>query len=201
MGAWWDSEHGADNFWVFHGCDGAGTQMGDCGGGVMYVEQFGPRCDWGHEDCAFRHPATGTAYKWYWCGWWSTDNQYADAGKPWWSVTGLGQSDSPRTALLYPWEDAYKNTGQNLEWYWGGDNYGSADGNQEQIGYVDFGDKWICNNEPMDDDHGSKTSIPASLAQHMGAYKLWDFEGGRMKVQNAFDGDVFYLDKMAYPPW
>jgi hypothetical protein len=32
---------GADNYWVFHGCDGAGL-MNDCMGGTTYVEQFGP---------------------------------------------------------------------------------------------------------------------------------------------------------------
>mmetsp|Transcript_21389 Transcript_21389/g.61908 ORF Transcript_21389/g.61908 Transcript_21389/m.61908 type:complete len:319 (+) Transcript_21389:82-1038(+) len=115
--AWWSP--GAADFWVLHGCDGAGTQMGDCGGGALYAEQFGPRCNWGAEDCAFRHPGTGTAYKWYNCGWWSTNSHYPDESKPWWFLTGLGVSNSPRTALLYPWMDAYKNTGQDLSWFWG----------------------------------------------------------------------------------
>jgi len=70
-----------------------------------------------------------------------------------------------------------------------------------RIDYINAQDKWICNNEPTDNNHRSTSTTPASLARRTGAYKLWDFEGGRMKVQDAFTGGVFYLDKMAYPPW
>jgi len=60
---------GADNVWVFHGCDGAGIQT-DCWGDILYLEQFGttpitqPGCGTqpypGHNPtlnpCPFFHP-------------------------------------------------------------------------------------------------------------------------------------------------
>lgn len=80
-------EQGPDyypNYWVIHGCDGAGIQT-DCAGDMLYIEQFGPtppfydgnpKCDYyadypSHQKCDFSHPGTQEHYESYNCGWWN----------------------------------------------------------------------------------------------------------------------------------
>jgi len=89
----WSSFSGSDDFFIFHGCDGAGIQP-DCAGDFWYAEHFiGPQYSeencpgWGneediHQSCTFRHPFTSggptsadgdvrTNFKEYFCGWWN----------------------------------------------------------------------------------------------------------------------------------
>ena len=79
------------DYWVFHGCDGAGIQP-DCAGDNMYVERlYGPIstngpiwCQGGYtidqipskgrnprRQCKFKHPGTGKVYDNYYSGWWA----------------------------------------------------------------------------------------------------------------------------------
>ena len=87
-----------NNYWVFHGCDGAGI-MPDCKGDIFYVERIFERSEdqstvWcqgteglpnitlgqvpqhahengaGRRQCQFKHPGTGTVYKNYEAGVW-----------------------------------------------------------------------------------------------------------------------------------
>lgn len=77
--AYWGSGD-RQNYWVIHGCDGAGIQT-DCSGDMLYIEQFGPytatqQCDYfaqypSHNSCDFSHPGTGSRYEFYNCGWWN----------------------------------------------------------------------------------------------------------------------------------
>jgi len=91
----------ADNFFVFHSCDGAGA-ITDCYGNQNFVEQFGPWCgangDDGndcsiqcdvhapggddnpsgqHQQCAKYHDGTGKWYEWFKCGNWYAKDQFA----------------------------------------------------------------------------------------------------------------------------
>lgn len=106
-----------DDYWVFHGCDGAGL-MADCLGGTQYVEHYirtatktAPnKCSWGPIDCSvpdnfdacwcphsessFVHPGTSNVYKYEagqytWCT--DKDGKWPDqeAKKPWWDNMGL----------------------------------------------------------------------------------------------------------------
>ena len=82
------------NYWVFHGCDGAGI-MPDCAGDIKYVERFyqpaadqskvwceggitlqqvpkhGNDPDHARRQCMFKHPGTGRIYSNYQAGEWS----------------------------------------------------------------------------------------------------------------------------------
>jgi len=94
----------ADNFFVFHSCDGAGG-MTDCKGNRWFVEQYGPWCgangDNGndcsiqcdlyapggdnnpsgqHQQCNKYHDGTGKHYEWYKCGNWSAKDQFPFMG-------------------------------------------------------------------------------------------------------------------------
>ena len=104
------------NYWVIHGCDGAGVQVGDCLGGTGYIEQFGPHADYttadgrwdgtnrydsgynpfpndhymkDHAPNVYQHPGTKILHKWYWAGMWvqgGADNKWPDQFKNWWPV-------------------------------------------------------------------------------------------------------------------
>merc|ERR1712107_585157 len=119
--AWYDGS--SDNFWVFHGCDGAGLQMGDCGGGTYYIEQFGPSSGasppfaWppAHSDSdystshqrpeAFMHPGSFRKYQWYNAGMWTNcyASQWPDesriGGGRWVFLTLRTWALTPRTRL------------------------------------------------------------------------------------------------------
>ena len=82
--AWRDKGKKDDHYWVFHGCDKAGT-MDDICEQTGYVELFGPYSDetvpltlhdcsgvgenWDHHCMQpFVHPGTGNVYEYYWAG-------------------------------------------------------------------------------------------------------------------------------------
>jgi len=131
--AYFGDDQGYPNYWVIHGCDGAGIQT-DCFGDMFYIEQFGPsppfydgseQCNYyadypSHESCDFVHPGTQEHYQSYMCGWWNFgDVQDKDwllgpAGNyNWasWALESLGdQATNPYTdadvqlvATLSPW--------------------------------------------------------------------------------------------------
>lgn len=106
------------NYWVFHGCDGTGLMMGDCGGGTFHIEQFGPLATGAREPLAlppvcignpdpacahtrpqaYQHPGTRRLYEWFNVGMWTTgeDNKWpdqkgvgSDGEKPWWAAMGI----------------------------------------------------------------------------------------------------------------
>merc|ERR1712048_916022 len=84
---------GNSDYWVFHACDGAGIQGGDCAGDIKYVERFGFTYDGDMEDfeycnydgqptsyddrkyCKFVHPGTNKVYEEYKAGWTGTVNK------------------------------------------------------------------------------------------------------------------------------
>lgn len=107
---WYDGT--GDNYWIIHGCDGSGQQIGDCGGGTGYVEQIGPYSQtyadsdtgvWNgkvvniendyddgnmdaHVSTVFQHPGTDKVYDWLWAGMWTPGaNDWAEEQKPWWT--------------------------------------------------------------------------------------------------------------------
>lgn len=170
----WQSS-GADNYWVFHGCDGAGL-MDDCMGGTTYVEQFGPysteqvplnihQCSGGwksHCTQPFVHPGTGKVYEWYNAGqltygkgkW---PDQLAD--KPWWNnmklpnTKKLGNGPGTAFVIMYPWVCDNWNP-ENLSWLWGRDEpYGDKTYNTEHT-------KCYYDNEPWDNNHEHGKTIP-----------------------------------------
>jgi hypothetical protein len=174
---------GADNYWVFHGCDGAGL-MDDCMGGTGYIEQFGPysaestpltrhTCGDGWENhCSqpFVHPGTGKVYKWYNAGMWTWGGgNWPDklAQKKWWDNMGLPDTDQldngPGTAfaVMYPWVCGTTG-GEDVTWLWG-----SEESWQNQLPYGDetYDTKCYYDNEPWDigktpNAHWTSTLIP-----------------------------------------
>lgn len=104
----WQADDASD-FWVFHGCDGAGL-MNDGSGDSFYLEHFmgtqAPRAPWDcsryragdcqspwtmdacwcqHWESPFVHPGTSQTYQ-YWAGMWTTaGSEWPDqlAKKPW----------------------------------------------------------------------------------------------------------------------
>jgi len=87
---------GNSDYWVFHACDGAGIQGGDCAGDIKYVERFGFTYDGDMEDagictpdgqgggyddrkyCKFVHPGTHKVYDDYKSGWTGSTNDNED---------------------------------------------------------------------------------------------------------------------------
>jgi hypothetical protein len=167
----WQSD-GADDYWVFHGCDGAGL-MDDCMGGKTYVEQFGPysneQTPWNIHQCSggwerhctqpFVHPGTGKVYDWlnagqltYGGGKWPDQV----VNKPWWNSMGLPDTDQldngPGTAfaIMYPWVCNYSDDNK-LGWLWG-----------QHTPYGDNTYKTKCyyDNEPWDNDHCHSVVTP-----------------------------------------
>ena len=109
--AWEDDYTPAEDFWAFHGCDGAGI-MQDIFESSFYIEQFGPMGDWDqswfnncessddcfnsddefnacaeclHESVPFVHPGTSQVYQWYNAGMWTNGPVWPDevVNKPW----------------------------------------------------------------------------------------------------------------------
>lgn len=108
---------GADDYWIFHACDGAGIQSADCNGDIYYAEHIGKatdtyacrypdgtpsqeKCDysdnaWGcqHNSCTHWHAGLDEINSFYQCGWWgygpqvSPDGWYATGNEGW---HGLG---------------------------------------------------------------------------------------------------------------
>jgi len=116
-GVWYDDSQPDNdpnkNYWVIHGCDGAGIQVGDCMGGQALVEQIGPYSStyadastgaWNgkavplnneysddnmndHISTVFEHPGTNKVYDWMWAGMWTNgEGTWPDKIKPWWNV-------------------------------------------------------------------------------------------------------------------
>jgi len=171
------------NYWVFHGCDGAGL-MDDCMGGTAYIEQFGQyssdstpltrrTCDNGWEShCPqpFVHPGTGEVYEWYNAGMWTWGGgNWPDqvANKPWWKNMGLLDTDEldngPGTAfaIMYPWVCGTTG-GEDVAWLWG-----SAESWRNRLPFGDETDDTKCyyDNEPWDvgttpNAHWTSTLIP-----------------------------------------
>ncbi|QDZ20228.1 hypothetical protein HOP50_03g27460 [Chloropicon primus] len=95
---------GNKDYWVFHACDGAGIQGGDCAGDIKYVERFGFHYDGAREDkgictpdgqgvgydnrkyCKFVHPGTEKVYDDYKAGWTGINNPDEDT---FWAAAGL----------------------------------------------------------------------------------------------------------------
>lgn len=83
----------AEDRWIMHGCDGAGSQMMDCLGDVAYFEHLGGQGEPAYEDCmkdvhsqcSFQHPAWKSKddprswFREYECGWWRAYDNPADA--------------------------------------------------------------------------------------------------------------------------
>ena len=223
----WQSP-GADNYWVFHGCDGAGL-MDDCMGGSTYVEQFGPysneqlpltlhECSGGWEShCTqpFAHPGTDKVYDWYNAG------QLTYAGgkwpdqtvpKPWWDNMGLPDTDQlggndPGVAfvVLYPWVCGYNDPSQeDVSWLWG---------NHKPYGDKTYETKCWYDNEPWDNDHFHGTTIPPiwqaykfyyddasnTISGWMLAEKTSDHKEPFYYYQN--NPDPFVLQAVGSPPW
>merc|ERR1712176_669409 len=140
---------GADDFFVFHGCDGAGLQT-DCKGDLYYVEQYGPECQWGdpgcegdlnsndlHNVCPFIHPGTGITYQWYNCGWWGDGEDWADGKMPWSPNNGLAPytlKGPSGNMFLYPWV-CHQNPDRDFSYF----------------GVSDPHLNCFCDNEPLDD--------------------------------------------------
>ena len=96
---------GNSDYWVFHACDGAGIQGGDCKGDIKYVERFGWNyygdmeedfgyCNydgqpWSYDNrmyCRFVHPGTNKVYEEYKAGWTGFTNDKEDT---FWAAKGL----------------------------------------------------------------------------------------------------------------
>lgn len=175
---------GADDYWVFHGCDGAGL-MDDCMGGMTYVEQFGPysmeqvpltmhECSGGWEShCTqpFAHPGTNKVYDWYNAGQLTYSGaQWPDqnVSKPWWDNMGLPDTDQlggndPGVAfvVLFPWVCNYNDPQEeDVSWLWGA---------HKPYGAKTYETKCYYDNEPWNNDHWSGTTIPPIWQ----AYKFW----------------------------
>ncbi|KAL7549222.1 hypothetical protein ACHAWF_012489 [Thalassiosira exigua] len=213
-----------DNYWVFHGCDGAGL-MDDCMGGSTYAEQFGGwsneqipltehYCDgdWAsHCSNPFVHPGTGRVYSWYNAGQWTYGGGNwpdKDVGKPWWDnmelpdTSQLGNGPGTAFVVLYPWVCNWDN---DLGWLWG---------NLRPYGDKTYTTKCYYDNEPWDNDHLHGTTIPPIWW----AYKFYhdDSTGkltGWMLAQKKMDSPkpilyfesgespTFELDGFWSPPW
>ena len=175
---------GADDYWVFHGCDGAGL-MDDCMGGMTYVEQFGPysreqvpltmhECSGGWEShCTqpFARPGTNKVYEWYNAGQLTYSGaQWPDqnVSKPWWDNMGLPDTDQlggndPGVAfvVLFPWVCNYNDPQEeDVSWLWGA---------HKPYGAKTYETKCYYDNEPWNNGHWSGTTIPPIWQ----AYKFW----------------------------
>mmetsp|Transcript_18485 Transcript_18485/g.33971 ORF Transcript_18485/g.33971 Transcript_18485/m.33971 type:complete len:319 (+) Transcript_18485:187-1143(+) len=174
--AWYATDQDDDaeekNYWVFHGCDGAGL-MDDCMGGTGYVEQFGTYSDesvplalhecsdgWeSHCTQPFVHPGTGNVYSWYYAGQWTWGGgNWPDqsVGKPWWDNMGLpdtwdlGYDEGTGFVVMYPWVCNYWS-GNDLGWLWG---------EHKPYGDSTYQTKCYYDNEPWDNDHDHGTITP-----------------------------------------
>lgn len=186
--AWYDFSQDDNsetkNYWVFHGCDGAGLQTGDCAGDTYYVEQIFNECNvaWGqdgcscqggytdysgygrnvdHNKCPFIRPGSHTMYKSYNCGWFSTDGGWSDQGKNWFAsmrqyMTNNGETGGAHTMMVYPWVCTYDET-TDFSWYFAGELYGSNN------------IKCWCDNEPEWGGHDSTQPPKEMYAYFMGA--------------------------------
>lgn len=124
--AWYDftqDEFAPDkNYWVFHGCDGAGLQTGDCMGDLYYVENIFNACGpWGSDGCAcIGDPSEGLS---------------------WTDYSGYGQNvDHNQCPFIHPVPDAQGvytvYTGYHCGWYKTGG------------GWSDDGKPWFDNLRP-----------------------------------------------------
>jgi hypothetical protein len=187
--AWVDnSQHAANrNFWVFHGCDGAGLRMTDCLGDSLYVEQLGPStmpplpvpdfCYEGsdpwctHKRTAFMHPGLGRSYEWLNAGQWTVGEKggrWPDqlAKKSWWKNMGLDSIDHFGTwpegevayVIMFPWVAEYTPL-EDWSWFWSSPQqpYGLATTKYVKAHY---------DNEPWNNDH---TTVPPVWQ----AFKFW----------------------------
>mmetsp|Transcript_29149 Transcript_29149/g.61621 ORF Transcript_29149/g.61621 Transcript_29149/m.61621 type:complete len:334 (+) Transcript_29149:444-1445(+) len=123
------------DYWVFHACDGAGIQGGDCKGDVQYIEHFGaPSADQtvyptgnnchlattaNNEErwyCNFVHPGTYTVYDDYRGGWLGFENKGGDS---FWAKNGHSDASldfglGGGSHATGPW-DQNSNLVQNLQ--------------------------------------------------------------------------------------
>lgn len=191
--AWVDNSQDAanQNFWVFHGCDGAGLMMGDCLGDSYAVEQLGPFSTLAHPlplpaDCAkssdpwcphtrpaaYQHPGTGRSYEWLNGGMWTVGApgvRWPDqtAGKPWWDNMGLPSIEQLGVA-------PEGEVGYVVMFPWVADYSPSQDwswfwGDLRPFGEATKHVKAYYDNEPWDNDHWHGTTVPPVWQ----AYKFW----------------------------
>lgn len=205
---WFDQSQPANdvnkNFWVFHGCDGAGLQVGDCMGDSFYIEQFGPRSGAGlplatPESCssgngkggwcahtrpeAFVHPGTGIAYEWYNAGMWTTGRgRWPDqvTGKPWWGnmglpdVSELAGADRKNEAFAVMFPWVCDAT-PGQDWTW---FWGGSD-KLRPFGAETRRVKCYYDNEPWDNEHVAGTTVPPVWQ----AFKFWkDNKHGQVRA-------------------
>jgi len=112
---------GNSDYWVFHACDGAGIQGGDCRGDIKYVERFGWNYNGDKEDfeycnydgqptsyddrmyCRFVHPGTNKVYEEYKSGWTGSTNDNEDT---FWAAQGLPTVEGTfQSAATGGWHD------------------------------------------------------------------------------------------------
>jgi len=223
---WYDYNQADDpnkNYYVFHSCDGAGLQMGDCMGDLYYVEQFFPTCaslgkNWGddgcrcddsdgygldlpHNVCPMIHPGTTAWYSEYRCGWLNTAGDWADSKKNFWKqmkqfLTNGGEVPAGSdTMLLYPWVCTVDDSSGDYRWYYG-----------ENAGYM-YGDNSVkcwCDNEPASGDHDAYDPPRVVYAYYV------EQSGDEVKLTCANvggcgdgepEGNVKYISSDGFTPW
>lgn len=220
---WYDYSQGDDankNYYVFHSCDGAGLQMGDCMGDLYYVEQFFPTCwtEWGydgcrcdydggyghnlpHNRCPMVHLGTQRWYSQYRCGWLATGGGWADESKNFWPqmkpylTNGGDVPDGSDTLLLYPWVCTIDDTAGDWRWYYA---------ERPEDFYGDNHIKCWCDNEPQSGEHWADDPPPVVYA-----YYVEPSDGNIMltcaNVNGCGDGEpehhVKYISSDSFFPW
>lgn len=99
---WWSKDRSQgcnNNYWVIHGCDHAGLQVGDCMGDVLYIEQLGEYTDPGGGTTCYEGP-------WPDYGWSSHPGQdfpqACDQSDPW-TCHQRFFFEHPGTGYTYSW--------------------------------------------------------------------------------------------------
>merc|ERR1712232_1456904 len=210
VGGWQAS--GADNYFIFHSCDGAGVQT-DCLGQQMYIEQFGTQCpdnDWNqcehacdvtapgsqdgsgaqHQQCSFYHPGKQVRYNSYRCGWWYAKNQFE------YSYYGWNEyKDWFKHLGLEGYVDSYNPDGTMVlyDWTCHGDD-GSGKILEKFTG--DANENCYCDNEPFSYTDGGVSPPPG-----FDAYAFWynddcDGKGPCLDVRNVVTNENFFLFPM-----
>jgi len=148
---WYDDSQADDDpnksYWIVHGCDGSGVQIGDCGGGTGYIEQIGQYSptyadsdnggwngnvvnienDTGdtnmneHVITVFQHPGTNKVYDWMWAGMWTPGgSNWPEEEKPWWNMQGIQDTSQlkPDDSIFFSLYPWICQLGdQDLSWY------------------------------------------------------------------------------------
>ena len=162
---------GNSDYWVFHACDGAGIQGGDCRGDIKYVERFGWNYEGDKEDfeycnydgqptsyddrmyCRFVHPGTNKVYEEYKAGWTGAVNDDVDT---FWAAKGLPTLDIKSAATGGGHDDSpLKQTLSNFpDWAYGNEHPYTWTGKWFSFPMFAWRASWVG------DDHDNKLSWP-----------------------------------------